>query len=213
MNTKSWMALPLVFVLAGVAHAGSISIFSTGQNVLDGLDESFEIISDTTGEIVAPAQAFVVTSLPGAWHAPIAGTEWIGPTANQSVGCTCPDSADTYQTTFSLAGFDPATASLDFTMLVDNDITVVLNGVTVYSNGNPDSDLFSTPFSFDVDSGFVAGTNTMQFIVGNAYGPTGIDASITGTATPIGSSVPEPSTAALCACGLAAVAMLRRRRA
>jgi hypothetical protein len=130
-------------------------------------------------------------------------------------GCSCPNSSDTYQTTFSLAGLDPSTAVLNFTMLVDNDITVVLNGSQVFAAGHGLSTLFTgTPLGFSVNSDFVAGTNTLDFIVGNGFGPTGVDAKVSGTATPIGTSaVPEPFVLVLCAGGLLAMDGLRRRYA
>jgi len=186
----------------------SITIEGTGQNVTAGRDNSYQITSDTTGEITAPAQAFVVTTPAGAWAPPIAGTAWIGPSANQAIaGLCCANSSDTYESLFSLAGLNPSTATLSFTMLVDNDITVVLNGNTVYTNGAPLSTItYSTPFSFTVNSGFIAGTNTLDFIVGNGFGATGVDASISGAASPISPPpVPEPSDIGLCCIGLAAL--------
>jgi hypothetical protein len=195
------------------ASASIISISGTGQNVSGGLDNSYRIILDSTGEITAPAQAFVVTSLPGPWATPIPGTIWIGPAANQASE-NPGSSSDTYQTNFSLAGLDPSTAILDFTMMVDNGVTVTLNGATVYTNGNASSALFTAPFAGSITSGFIAGTNTLDFIVANAFGPTGIDISINGTASPLSTTTaPEPGTWALVlVSGAAAIACTWFRR-
>jgi hypothetical protein len=203
-----FMVLTFVTLSGAIASASTITTESTGQNVTAGQDNSFQITSDTTGELTAPAQAFVITTPPPQWAAPIAGTEWIGPSANQAIaGQCCTNSSDTYQTLFSLAGLDPSTATLGLSMLVDNDITVMLNGKTVYTNGAPlSSTTYMTPFSVTLNSGFIGGTNTLDFIVGNGFGATGVDASINGTASPIGATVPEPSALGLCCIGLAALA-------
>jgi hypothetical protein len=194
------------------ASASIIPISGTGQNVSGGLDNSYRIISDSTGEITAPAQAFVVTTLPGAWATSIPGTGWIGPAANQASE-NPGNSSDTYQTSFSLAGLDPSTAILDFTMMVDNGVTVTLNGTTVYTNGNASSALFTAPFAGSITTGFIAGTNTLDFIVANAFGPTGIDISINGTASPVSTTAPEPGTWALVlVSGAAAIARTCFRR-
>ena len=207
---NSFTALMLAACLVAAANGATIPIGSTGQSVSGGLDNNYLITADNTGLITTalPVQAFVVTSPPTAWAAPIPGTTWIGPSPNQLTGyCSCSDSDSTYQTTFSLAGLNPSTASLNLSMLVDNDVTVVLNGNTVYTNGTFLSVLYATPFSFAVNSDFVVGTNTLDFIVGNGFGPTGLDASISGNASP----VPEPSAPVLCFGGLLAVGLLRFR--
>jgi len=114
------------------------------------------------------------------WTAPIANTSWIAPNPVQSIaarsGC-CSDTSDTYRTTFSLSGFDPADVTLKVSFLVDNSLTVRLNGTQVYVA--PSSASFNIPSTFQLTSGFVAGTNTIDFVVANAGGPTGLDVSIT----------------------------------
>ena len=187
--------------IAGVisSNAASLSLPSSGQNVSGGRDNSYEIISDTTGEISAPAQAFVVTTLGNGWAPPIGGTSWIGPSANQALANQPSgdpgNSSDTYRMAFSLAGFDASTAALNITMMSDNGVTVLLNGSNVYQNGDGLAVLFTAPFSFSIHSGFVSGLNTLDFVVANAFGPTGIDVSMSGSAT----ATPEPGLAGLVA--------------
>ena len=205
----------VLLVAALSASGAAITINGTGQNVSGGLDQSYQIISDTTGEIVAPAQAFIITA-PGNWGPAIMGTSWIGPSADQSNNdrtTSCCTGVDNYQLTFSLAGLNPATASLNISYLVDNAIQVVLNGNTVYSNGGPSSTLFSSPITFAVNSGFVSGTNTLNFVVTNGTGPTVLDVGISGSASPISSTAPEPAAMSLFAIGLLTIGAVKRLRA
>jgi len=203
-------ALGLLF-LPCLASASPITVFGTGEDTSGGRDLAYQIISDTTGEITPPAQAFVVTALGDNWtSAP--GALWIGPAANQSNllrnGC-CTNTSDTYQSTFSLAGFIPSSAVLNFILAADDNVGITLNGTTVFTNPGTPEYLGTT--SLSVTSGFVAGTNTLDFTVHNVGGPTGLDVAVTGTAT---SAVPEPSTAIpLALCGLVGGLWMRRRRA
>ncbi len=187
---------------ASLVSAGTIYIPGTGQDVVGGLDQNFQITADSTGLYTGtlPGQAVVVTSQPGAW-ASIAGSQWIGPTADQAnIGNTNAGST-TYQTMFSVS--DPATAVMNLSLLVDNDVTVWLNNTQVFTVGGPLSQLYQLPVTtFSLNSGFVSGVNTLDFVVGNGYGPTGVDVS----------SAPEPSTLAFSALGLLAVGFFRRRR-
>jgi uncharacterized protein (TIGR03437 family) len=155
----------------------STSVYNSGQNASNGRDNSYEIISDTTGQIAAPAPAFVVTSLPGGWGT-IPGAAWIGPSADQSNatrnGC-CNNTSDTYQTTFSVSG-DPSTFALNLTVAADDYVDVQLNGNTVFTHRN--TAMWTTPVTFSINSGFVSGTNTLDFVVTNGGGPTGLDVAI-----------------------------------
>jgi len=211
MKTRTaFIALMLTAGLVATASGGAITISGTGQNVSGGLDQSYQIISDTTGEITASAQAFVVTAL-ATWGPAISGTEWIGPAADQSNATrstSCCSGMDVYQMTFSLAGFNPSTASLSVGFLVDNAIVVTLNGTTVFSDGNGASTLDTVPNSFAINSGFIGGTNTLDFEVINGNGPTGLDIGVSGSATPVGAATPEPAAAMLMGLGLLGIAML-----
>ena len=109
-----------------------------------------------------PSPALVIEGHP-AWLANDAQSSWIGPinpgTENVAAG--------TYRcrTTFDLTGFDPATATLRLSVAADNRLNnILLNGVSRGSS-YVGFDAFSPDFTFA--SGFVAGTNTVEFVWAN----------------------------------------------
>ena len=204
MNKLRILGLAGVLSIVGVASAGTIAFPVTGQNVVGGLDQNYQIISDTTGLYTGtvPGDAVIVTDPAPQWMAPFAGTEYIGPRANENFPGTTNGGITWYQTTFSLAS--PANASLDLALLVDNAVTVFLNGIQVGVIGNSDPSYtgFKTPAYVPINSGFISGVNTLQFEVYTAYGPTGLDVGL----------APEPSTLTLAGVALAAVGLLRFRK-
>ena len=87
----------------------------------------------------------------------------------------------------------------------DNDACIFLNGVNTNScTGFQD---FGQLTAFMIDGGFVQGTNTLDFMVNNGGGPTGLYVEISGTA-----DVPEPSSILLLGGGLLSAAVGIRRR-
>ena len=132
---------------------------------------------------------------------------WIGP--NSDAALDGPAGNYDYRTTFSLTGFDAATASIVGRFAADDSGIVLLNGIAVTG---VQSLGFSSFTPFTIDRGFVAGINTLDFVVNNGGGPTGLRAEMTGTAN--ASAVPEPSTLAVLAlpAGLAGLLTLKRRR-
>ena len=156
-----------------------IPVYGTGEYVTRGQDSSYQIVTDSTGEISAPAQAFAVTSFPPNWTT-VPGAVWIGPSPDQSENC-CLNTSDHYRTTFSLAGLNPSTAELTVTLAADDYVDVLLNGQTVFTH--PNARMWSSAVSFVVNSYFVAGTNTLDFLVSNAGGgATGLIVYVAGTA-------------------------------
>jgi len=114
----------------------------------------------------------------------------------------------TYRTVFDLTGLDPSTASILGRVLVDNDVTdVLINGT---STGITASGFDANSFrDFAIESGFVEGTNTLDFLVNNAGdtpNPTAFRVDLLrGAAMPI----PEPSAAVFAVAGLALLALRR----
>ena len=166
----------LPFTISNALTASSpsaVSFRNTGQSVSGGRDNSFQIISDTTGQISSPAAAFVATLL-SSWGTAVPGAVWIAPSADQSdarLGGCCRNTTDIYRTTFTVTG-DATTASLTLAMLADDYVDVLLNGQRAFTHAT--NNMLYTPTSFTMNSGFVAGANTLDFVVTNISGPTGL---------------------------------------
>jgi hypothetical protein len=126
---------------------------------------------------------------------------WISPTAEFSN----PSGVFIYRTTFDLTGLDPGTASIVGVWSTDND------GQNILINGTPlgfttDLAQFSIGFaSFSVSSGFVAGINTLDFVVNDISFIGGLRVQLAGTANPV-APVPESEVLWLLVIGLAAMA-------
>jgi hypothetical protein len=105
---------------------------------------------------------------------------WIGPDNNNAL--ESPPGNYPIQTTFDLSGLNPATANISGRFSVDNELAdILINGM---STGNSGSGFGSwTPFT--ITNGFIAGINTIQFIVvnaGNTLNPMGFRVEMSGTA-------------------------------
>lgn len=107
-------------------------------------------------------------------------SKWIAP--NNSSGSAQPGDY-TYRLTFNLSNYDPANTVLCGQWATDN------SGVNIFINGTPTGQTvsgFGAFATFVVDSGFVAGLNTLDFVVNNAApaGPTGLRVNLTGVSIP-----------------------------
>ncbi len=116
----------------------------------------------------------------GPWMAESAVSRWIAPRARQSIG-NAPGNY-TFRTTFDLTGHDPTKARITGRWTSDNTgVDIVLNGTFLgLSNGGN----FGQFYDFAIESGFVAGTNTLDFIVFNAgesVNPIGLRVEMVGT--------------------------------
>lgn len=215
-----------VVALAGAtpAHAAPITgLFNTGVGPTgiplgdNAADPHYALVAASGGFVSvfppAPTRTITADGFPiPPWLANSATSRWIvpGPTdgdANAAVGNFI------YRTTFDLTGLDPATASISGQWATDNQgLAILLNGAPT---GNVNTSEFTTFTAFAINSGFASGLNTLDFVVSNGGGPTGLRVQgITGTAEPITGVAPVPEPATLAAFGLMGAAgfgYVRRR--
>ena len=125
------------------------------------------------------------------WMANGPTSKWLSPQASQAVGNQPGDYK--YRITFDLSTLDHFTAVINGRWSSDNaGAAVLLNGVETGITFDGNFAVFSPVFT--ITSGFLEGTNTLDFVVNNAPGPginpTGFRAEVSGTADPL----PPPGT-------------------
>jgi hypothetical protein len=219
------ISLFLSFMAAGLGSSLSAatisSLFNTGVDaagtpVADNTPDSHWALVAPGAEIGAPLVATAAGGFPiGPWLGDNATSAWIGTLAPTALGPTNITREYHYQTTFSLAGFDPSSAVINGQASQDNFLLdVLINGASAGISESATSFGGFTPFSFDAaDIALLnGGLNTLTFIVQSANTNGADDYTslrvefLTKTANPI----PEPGAAALV--GLAMLGAFRRRR-
>lgn len=192
------------------AFGNTITVFNTGSNSsgvalpVGTTDPHYSLISAPSG---VPLTA-ITTSPNPAWTPNTSSADWISP--GESGNSNWPVGNYDYQTTFSLSGLNASTAKLSGSWTSDNNGCIYLNGVnTGQCVAFAD---FGALHAFSITSGFVAGTNTLDFVISNGGGPSGVIAEVSGTASPTGSPIPEPSSLVLLGTGLLGLASRLRKR-
>jgi len=210
----------MVFFLCAV-HAEALpipGIFNTGVDNSDTLlaggatDQHYTVGPSPSGP---DAMVVIESGYPFPyWFYNGPSSAWIAPSANGGSVNTAENY--TYRTTFDLTGFDFSSAVITGQWVSDNSgIDILINGISSGATNDGAFGSYSGFTAFTITSGFVAGLNTLDFIVNNASGgggsgnPTGLRVEVNGTAN--STTVPEPATMFLFGLGLIGLAGLRRK--
>ena len=216
------LAVAFVALCVGTAPADDIStLYNTGvDNAGTPLPED---APDSHWSLVAPGaqvgSPLVQTAAGGfpvpPWLGDSADSAWITTLNPTALGPTNVTREYHYQTTFSLAGFDPTTAAISGQASQDNTLLdVLINGSSAGISESAVSFGGWSPFSFDAaDIALLnGGDNTLTFIVQSATLDGGDDYTSVRVEFLEKSArlVPEPSSLSLL--GLGGLALLRRRK-
>jgi hypothetical protein len=237
MKTKALQTLAVMGIasiaFAGAASASTFTVYATGYTAGYGseiaptgptgtADGNFTIVgvpSSPTTILTVSDPAYVLPSnqYPVNNYFPDNGagdpSEWIAPQDTyQTVAGRGSDPVGEfeYQTTFSLAGYDPTSAVLNGVWGTDNtNVEILLNGTEIV--GPSGSSGYITPSSYSYSGSLLnGGENTIDFIVENTGGPTAFTtfAQVTANVTP------EPSPLVALGVGVLGVGMMmvRKRR-
>lgn len=176
--------LPLLgLLLVAAAAAEPIpGLFDTGVDgsgalLPDGaVDPHYALVVSADPAYPGPAAIAANPIAAGFWVANGPASRWIAPAPNEAYPGSPPhpDGTYVYRLLVDLTGFDPATVELHGSFAADNSAGIRLNGSATGATAGSYTPLF--PFS--ITSGFVAGTNELDFVVTNVVSggsnPTGL---------------------------------------
>jgi hypothetical protein len=204
------VVLSVALLVSANAQALSIpGLYNTGTDQYG--NELATGSADGHYSLVTPSGASTAYAINNhsAWVAAPSGSRWIGPINGELGG---ENGWSFYTTTFDLTGLDHTTASITGNWAVDNSVSLFLNGA--------DTELGVTGFSslnnFNLNSGFIAGVNTLEYRVYNTpvsgANPTGLLVSgLSGTAEAL-NVVPEPASMLLLGGGLLGLLGFKKRK-
>jgi hypothetical protein len=208
------LLLSSAMVLASSAQASVITtLYNTGVDLfgvpqVNGAVETHYSLLSVPGGTTNVRVATTANGFPlPPWLGDNSLSAWIGPAGSSDLDG--PVGIYTYRTTFDLTGFIPGTAVINGQWSMDNlGVDILINGVSI----SPSSTDFLSWTGFTISSNFVAGINTLDFVINNQGGPTGLRVEMTGDATAATTGVPEPASFILFGAGIGAIGLIRRRR-
>lgn len=225
MKKQSFVLLSLAALALAtgpLAYADTIAgLFNTGVDSLGNplvggngvADPNYTVISGPGGSIYPLSAVTYNCCYPADQPSGTNGnSRWISVSIGGSAAAS---GVYDFQTTFSLSGLDPTTATITGQFAADNHVEETdLNGVAI-AGATTDTYSSYTSFTIPVGSAFVSGLNTLDFLVKDDGAPMALRVdSLEGTASPLGiiSGVPEPGMLPLLAGGLGLLAIGRRFR-
>lgn len=138
----------------------------------------------------------------GPWNADNSISAWVTPATNTEG----PAGSYTYETTFNVSASNNLNIRLQGLVAADDGL------LSIFLNGNPMTTPAGVNFGgftpFDFIGLATPGSNTLQFVVSNDGGPSGLRVQFTSAL-----AVPEPGSFVMLSCALAGLAVARRRRA
>jgi hypothetical protein len=156
----------LRFGRVDVNHDAVALTLASGRTVAGQADSALAVTPDG-----GTNQAAVTCSnIPSEWAGALARSHWVSLQADCTTALA--DSTNyTYTTSFTLPPNHVA-ARVDGQVMADDSVTIQLNGTTIFTGGG-----FTSPSSFSSNDSslFLAGTNTLTFIVNNVSDASGLD--------------------------------------
>ena len=195
LTTTDAKAIPIgTFYNTGVGNTHTVLGNSAAET-------HYVIVSTPDGSIPGVRVATSANGYPiPPWLGDDTASAWIGPNTDSALDGAA--GQYDYRTTFDLTGFNAGSAVLSGQWAADNaGVDILINGVSTLQTVAS----YSAFKSFSVTSGFINGLNTIDFVVRNDGGPTGLR--VEGALT---ASVPEPMSLAILGVGLAGAGLVRR---